>query len=420
MDDLRDAAVATLRANDAGEYTLPSRRTYPHQWGWDSAFCALGWAEIDPDRAYTELESLLGGRNVWGAISQIAFREGSDGYEPGPQRWGDLRAADGRRTTAITQPPVAATCLRLLHVRCPDPERARRLLGVLHACHRALFDRRDPGTGLPVLIHPWESGRDNAAEWDGPLRRVRRTTAGFVRRDTEAVDPGERPSDEFYAASYSLIDAGRRSGWDQRSLAVEGEFRVLDPGFLAILARAAWDLADLAAELGEPDIADGARTDSALVCVALDERADDDGLIWPEDLRAGERCRPVGTAAALSLLLPVLSDERIVRLSHLVTHGELSTPFGVRSLSPNDPAYEPRRYWRGPCWWNITWLCALGLAHHGERDAADLLRERLLSALAHAGLREYCTDDGEGLGARDFSWTAALCLWELPGERGVR
>ena len=60
--ELRSAATGVLRANDGGGYTLPSRATYPHQWNWDSALIALGWAEIDPARAWTELETLAGAR----------------------------------------------------------------------------------------------------------------------------------------------------------------------------------------------------------------------------------------------------------------------------------------------------------------------------------------------------------------------
>jgi hypothetical protein len=45
------AAERVLRLNDNGGYTVPSRSTYPHQWNWDSALAALGWAELDCDRA---------------------------------------------------------------------------------------------------------------------------------------------------------------------------------------------------------------------------------------------------------------------------------------------------------------------------------------------------------------------------------
>ena len=73
---LRSAAAGVLRGNDGGSYTLPSRATYPHQWNWDSALAALGWAELDPARAWTELETLAGARDGQGMIPHIAFRRG--------------------------------------------------------------------------------------------------------------------------------------------------------------------------------------------------------------------------------------------------------------------------------------------------------------------------------------------------------
>src|SRR6266540_6417260 len=71
--DLKTAATNVLRANDSGRYTLPSRTLYPHQWNWDSALAALGWAELDPARAWTELETLVGARDSRGMIPHIAF-----------------------------------------------------------------------------------------------------------------------------------------------------------------------------------------------------------------------------------------------------------------------------------------------------------------------------------------------------------
>ena len=71
--DLRASAEAVLRHNDTGRYTVPSRTTYPHQWNWDSALAALGWAELDAGRAWTELETLAGARDRQGMIPHIAF-----------------------------------------------------------------------------------------------------------------------------------------------------------------------------------------------------------------------------------------------------------------------------------------------------------------------------------------------------------
>ena len=260
---VRASAEAVLRANDEGRHTVPSRLTYPHQWNWDSALCALGWAELDGGRAWTELESLLGARNEAGMVPHIAFRSRLPEwlgpralptrprlarpyarYLPGPRWWGPLRGRDGRRISAITQPPLAATCARLLFERRPDERRARALLGPLAGWHRFLLGPRDPfGLGEPTLVHPWESGRDNTVEWDVPLARVMPTVSVLHRRDTDSVDAAERPSDEHYRRFLTLVSAGTDAGWPQQRLAASGPFRVLDPGFSAILARSCSDVA---------------------------------------------------------------------------------------------------------------------------------------------------------------------------------
>ena len=50
-----------------------------------------------------------------------------------------------------------------------------------------------------------------------------------------------------------------------------------------------------------------------------------------------------------------------------------------------------------------------------------MLRAQMLEAVGSGGMREYfAPDSGRGLGARDFSWTAALTLRELRSARGAR
>ena len=417
---LGGAAAGVLRANDAGRYTLPSRATYPHQWNWDSALMALGWAEIDPDRVWTELETLAGARDEQGMIPHIAFRGTvlprlMPRYLPGPRWWGRRVSVDRRRISGITQPPLAATCLRLLFERHPDEPRARALLAPLHAWQRFLLRERDPhGLGEPVLIHPWESGRDNAVEWDLALARVpaepRRRPP---RRDTDHVHADERPSDEHYRRFLALVRAGTAAGWPQERLAREGAFRVLDPGFSAILARAALDLAWLGGRLGEARIAAESGEAGERVAEALRVRADADGLIGAVDLIADAPLPVTGAGSALALVAPELGAGGVEAARRLVCEGALSSPYGVRSLDRDHPERSERNYWRGPVWANVTWLAALGLEGHGERAAASELRRRMLAAVGRAGMREYfAPGSGRGLGSRDFAWTAALCLRE--------
>ena len=107
----------------------------------------------------------------------------------------------------------------------------------------------------------------------------------------------------------------------------------------------------------------------------------------------------------------------------LVLEGVLASPFGVRSLDGEHPELQPRNYWRGPVWANVTWLCAHAFSLHGDERTAAELRSRMLAAVEGGGMREYfAPDSGRGLGARDFAWTAALALRELAcgGPRPVR
>lgn len=425
--ELGSAAAGVLRANDAGRYTLPSRATYPHQWNWDSALMALGWAEIDPQRAWTELEALAGARDEQGMIPHIAFRSTvlprlTTRYLPGPRWWGRRVSVDGRRISGITQPPLAASCMRLVFERHPDERRARALLAPFHAWHRFLLDSRDPdGRGEPVLVHPWESGRDNAVEWDGPLWRVMPEVVVVRRRDTDSVDAAERPSLEHYRRFLTLVRRGTAARWNQRELATHGAFRVLDAGFSGILARACTDLAELAEQVGEPRIAEESRTAGERVAAALRARADADGLMRPADAVDDSPLTVTSAGSALALLSPGLGDKHIATARAAVLQdGPLASRYGVRSLDRRHPERSARNYWRGPVWANITWLTARALALHGEPLAAAGLRSQLIQAIDGGGMREYfAPESGRGLGARDFGWTAALCLHELGTGAGA-
>ena len=268
----RALAEAVLRHNDNGGYTVPSRATYPHQWNWDSALAALGWAVLDPARAWTELDTLVGARDRAGHGAPHRLPQPSRR----PPRQPPARPAHARRPHVRALPPgtalvghaatpwTAGASRASPSRRSPRPARGccssrtptsgapARCWRRCCAWHRFLLDARDPhGLGEPTIVHPWETGRDNAVEWDGPLWRVMPEVHVVHRRDTHSVDAAERPTDEHYRRFLTLVRQGTRCGWDQRRLAAEGSFRVLDAGFSALLARAARDLAWLAEQLGE-------------------------------------------------------------------------------------------------------------------------------------------------------------------------
>ena len=131
-----EAAETILRNNDRGGYTVPTDGLYPFQWSWDSAIVALGWMRIDESRAWAEAETMFRGQWDNGMVPHILFHKDAESYFPGPDVWG---AAAGIPSSAISQPPVWATAVRLLYEQCRDRELAdaklRLLLPKLLAYH---------------------------------------------------------------------------------------------------------------------------------------------------------------------------------------------------------------------------------------------------------------------------------------------
>lgn len=249
--------MEVLQRNSRGAFTVPAHGLYPYQWLWDSAFIALGWTQVDWERAWQELLCLFDyGQGPDGMLPHIVFHEQSRDYFPGPDVWGrEARAQPA--TSGITQPPVVATVVRYLYEKDPDRARAREwaryLFPKLLAFHRWLYHASDPyRTGLVVIVHPWESGMDNSPAWDKPLSRVPvENLPPYERRDVKHVNPEERPRKEDYDRYLSLLYLFRRLEYDPREIYRQSPFKVVDVGFNAILQRANRDLYALAVLLQE-------------------------------------------------------------------------------------------------------------------------------------------------------------------------
>ena len=131
--DLDTEARAILRGNDRGGYTVPTHGLYPYQWNWDSVFAALGFAEHDLDRAWTEIETLLSGQWPNGMIPHILFHQIDPGYFPGPDIWAGTGPLP---SSGISQPPIAATFVRWLLAQNPEAAaRAKALFPGLITSH---------------------------------------------------------------------------------------------------------------------------------------------------------------------------------------------------------------------------------------------------------------------------------------------
>jgi hypothetical protein len=417
-----EAARAVLRANDRGGYTVPTARLYPYQWNWDSAFVAMGWITFDEPRAWREMERLLEGQWADGMVPHIIFHAPADTYFPGPDVW---RTSHPIPTSGITQPAVLATaarhCLDVATDRDLAADRARALYPRLLASHRWWARARDPeGTGLVGMLHPWESGMDNSPAWDEPFARVPPTpTTPIRRKDTGHVDAQMRPTDDFYRRVIALIDLYADLGWDERRMWAAAPFKVADVSMNAILLRAERDLLVLAERFGTPperaEIV--ARIDRAH---AAFERMWNPtaGLYQPIDLLTGRRIDVATSAGLLPVFAGVCDRATAATLAATLARWTTLAPWRVPSTGPDQPGFEPRRYWRGPVWAMVNRMIAEGFAAAGETAVASAIRDDTARLIRTHGFAEYFDPTtGEGLGGGNFSWTAAIALaWGLLEE----
>jgi glycogen debranching enzyme len=407
------AAREVLAANDRGGYTVPTAGLYPFQWNWDSAFVAMGFATFDPDRALTELERLVEGQWDDGMIPHIVFHAPSDSYFPGPEVWGTRHAVP---TSGISQPPVLGLALRFVAARAGASERPR-IAALAHAAARshAWWRRaRDPeGIGLVAILHPWETGSDNSPAWDVAFARVPQTTTTTIRRrDTGHVDAAMRPRDEDYRRYIHLLDTYRGLGWEPAAMWRATPFRIAEVQVSAILCRAAQDLAALFDELGEAQAAASERALAAHLAAGL-EAAWRPALarFVSRDLISGQDIIAPTQAGFLPLLALDLDAARSEAMLAEMARWSAGCALGLPTTPPGDPAFDAKRYWRGPVWAVVDWLLADGLRRNGRPDAAEALLRPLLDAIAREGFAEYFDPlTGAGLGGGRFSWTAAAWL----------
>lgn len=401
---LDDQARDILRLNDKGGYTLPTHGLYPYQWNWDSAFAAWGFTTFDPDRGWTELETLMSGQWDDGMIPHILFHRVDPSYFPGPDVW------QGRgpiASSGISQPPVAATFMAKMLAMDPTGEpRARAMWPKLNAWHRWFMDWR-LDQGAVCVTHPWEAGRDNAPDWDGAMKAINTDDVGdYIRRDTSHVDPAMRPTKYDYDRYLKLVQLGVSVNWDHGKLRDINPFRVADPTMTFTLLRAQRDMVAMGRRFGE----DVSEIESWIE--VLEAGAE---TLWnPEitgydsrDVHAGTFNGVLSNASALCWyagINDVRAKPAIARMLNAAT-------FGLASYDPDGEGFESLRYWRGPTWPIMNYLVGSGMEEQGITDLAARIKTDTAQLMERGGFAEYYDPhDGTPAGGETFTWTAAVWL----------
>jgi glycogen debranching enzyme len=253
---------------------------------------------------------------------------------------------------------------------------------------------------------------DNSPSWDQPLAAVPEATHVHIEgRDVATVSAEQRPSTREYRQYLGIVEALRAAGWDTERQPADSPFAVEDPSFTAITARAAADLAAIAGRAGtdgsEPRrLADATRA-------GLDSLWDEElGWFRPYDVHARKPVGPVTSTGLVALYAGVAEDRRRRMTARLDAWTE-ALPAAIATTDPEDPSFDPIRYWRGPVWVLVNWLVADGLIRTGQWEDAERAEALKLTtrALVEQGFSEYYDPRNRaGIGGQGFSWSAALTL----------
>ncbi len=429
--DLAKQAQAVLERNDRGSYTMPGPSLYPHQWLWDSCFIAIGQRHYDVERAKMEILSLLRGQWSNGMLPHIIFSDGHE-YRRDQNFWLSKVspfAPDDIPTSGITQPPVVAEAVVRIGEKLPVVERRRWYRQVwpnLLAYHTWLYTDRDPhNEGLTLQIHPWETGLDTTPPWMSEMhdhllpwwiRVIRQTkldnAVGMFRRDSHVEPRGKRYSTIDALAMFDAQRRLRRKSYNTSHILKHSLFAIEDLAFNSILLRANEHLITIARSIRQ-DIPEALLESMQKGIKTLDELWDPyTETYFSRDFITHRLLKEQSIASLLPLYAGCISKERAaILVKSIENEHTFGPPYPIPSTPLNSPWFKPHGYWQGPTWFNTNWMIIDGLKRYGYHQHAAALTEVMHELASTQGFREYYDPlNGDGLGAHDFSWTAALSL----------
>lgn len=332
-------------------------------------------------------------------------------------------------TSGVTQPPMLAEAVLATGQKLRLPERRlwfKQMLPSIVRFHEWLYEERDPDhEGLVALIHPYESGLDNSPPWIEELKArgiplwvsvLNKLKLAFVvslvRRDTRHAPSGQRMSNVEALSFFVALRRLRHKAYDSKKILKKPYLAVQDLGFNCILIRANACLAEIAKTAGV-SLPPRLLKNMGLSGSALEKLWDEEtGQYYSRSFSRGELIQESSVATLLPLYAGSISRERA---GHLVELTKKRSLFKVNYPLPSVPTssiyFNPHKYWQGPTWININWLVIQGLEHYGYKEEAASLRQKTLDLVAKNGCHEYFDPlTGQGLGAQNFSWTAALTI----------
>ncbi|WP_293771820.1 hypothetical protein [Sporichthya sp.] len=378
----RAGAVRVLHDHwdEARGYTYPHRKTYPHQWLWDSCFASVAWAAVgEPERGVRELTNALSAQFAHGFVPHMRYAFPND--ERGPRT----------DCSSFTQPPIFAHAARVL---AGHQELDADLIARVRKGLEWLWAERRTPDGLIFLVHPWESGADDSPRWDSwaaaflhanDWNRLRWRRWRWSRLDRHLVTQAEYDADGAAVGSTSFVAA--------------------PAAFNAITAHAA---AEYAALTGETAWADRSRE----LAEVMDRQMwrESEGL-WSDVavVGGGESVHVPTLDGVLGALVTTDAAKATRALDQLADLSRFAAPYGLNFVAREARSYNADQYWRGSAWMQMNYLARVAALRWERTDLVDAIGDMSRrGALKGRYAEHWNPQNGKGHGAIPLTWSAVV------------
>ena len=413
MKNLIKDAQKTLLNNRRKGYTLPTNnKLYPAQWNWDSAFIALGYSYFNLNFALKEIKTLLEGQWKDGMVPHILFHDTNTNYYPNYTAW---KCGNKIHSSGITQPPILATILKQIldknKISQKQLHEVKKIIKKIKKFHEWFIKFRDPKkTGLVSILHPWESGYDNSPIWDGPMEKVIiEKDLKYKRADNKVINPAHRPLNIDYDRYVTIKNNLRKNKYNPKKIFKSSFFNVVDVGFNSIFLKANKDLITLLNKFNfdNSKIKKYIKITEKNILKLYDKKK---GTFFSKDIKNKKKIK-IPSITNYFVLFADLNNTSINNrlIKNLKKHNDKEKYF-FSSIKPNHKTFEEKRYWRGPVWINCNWFIYKGLKNKDNLFSSKVKR-KTMQIIEKKGFSEYFScKNGKPMGAKNFSWSAALYL----------
>ena len=402
-------AIEILEDNRKEGYTIPSEKLYPFQWNWDSSFITFGLVTADEEKSKDEIRKLLSAQWKNGMIPHIIFWEDGD-YFPGKKEW-EIKIK-GIHTSGITQPPIIVHSVHNIFKKTGDVKFLKKHLPRLENLLNWWLAERSEDQALVYVRHPWETGMDNSPAWDEALASINPKDIFYKRRDIIHSSSSEhRPLTWDYDRYIYLLRQAKLMNWDEFKIKKVCPFLIEDILTNSIFINACFKLSEIFEMVGN----NSKRYKWLNQAKKSQKKAR--SKLWNANIQnfvsynlIQSKQIPINSIAGLiSTYGNIPNEEQCNALMKNISDNFSEFKYIVPSYVGNQLALE--RYWRGPIWINTNWMLFIGLQNYGKFNLADKIKKNSIKLIEKNGFYEYFNPKtGHGIGANNFSWTAALYL----------